>query len=264
MPPKYYKYAALVSVALSSITLVALQQKPLGWTLLALAVVFSLLAAPAFRRDMLLICLALAIVGLTPVGTDLSLGHITIMTVMLVGAVALPYLISRFVFKDYTIRFPFKIGRGWLRSEIIYIFVPVLFGYLVFPIYFATTGAHHNWEVVATPSGLSWLFYGTNSVGAWDEFMFICVFLTVLSRHFTFRLANSVQAIIFTSFLYELGFTGWAFLPLLGFAYIQGHIFHKTHSLIYVLTIHLSVDLILYFALIHATYPQSLPIFITG
>jgi membrane protease YdiL (CAAX protease family) len=78
-----------------------------------------------------------------------------------------------------------------------------------------------------------------------------------------FKYANAAQAVIFTLFLFELGFRGWAPFAIFPFALSQGYIFNKTHSLLYVITIHLIIDLVLYLALIHAHYPQWLPIFLT-
>ena len=50
------------------------------------------------------------------------------------------------------------------------------------------------------------LFVGVNAVGIWDELFFICVVLALLRPHFPFWLANLLQAAVFVSFLWELGY----------------------------------------------------------
>jgi hypothetical protein len=47
-----------------------------------------------------------------------------------------------------------------------------------------------------------------------------------------------LQAVLFTSFLFKLGFTGWGPVMIFIFAIIQGVVFRKTDSLFYVITIH--------------------------
>lgn len=104
---------------------------------------------------------------------------------------------------------------------------------------------------------------GTQALGLWDELFFISTTLGLLRQFFPFAVANLFQAIMMTSFLYELGFRKWVFLILFLFSLLQGYIFKKTESLFYVITIHLTLDLVLYLALIHAYYPMWLPIFFT-
>jgi len=77
-----------------------------------------------------------------------------------------------------------------------------------------------------------------------------------------FALANLIQAVFFSSFLYELGFTGWGFIMIYLLSIIQGYIYQKTGSLFYVITIHLTLDIILFLALINAHHPTWVPIFL--
>ncbi len=73
--------------------------------------------------------------------------------------------------------------------------------------------------------------------------------------------ANLTQGVLFVSFLYELGFVGWAPLVLYPFALVQGQILRKTDSLLYVVSIHLALDLVLFFALVNAHHPHIFDIF---
>src|SRR5438105_3569702 len=125
-----------------------------------------------------------------------------------------------------------------------------------------SSGSYVNWTVDPGVSNLVRFFIGTNALGIWDELFFVSTVLGLLRRHLAFPIANLTQSILFTSFLYELGFRGWAFLVIFLFALVQGYIFKKTESLFYIITIHLTFDLILYLALIYTHHPSWMPIFI--
>jgi membrane protease YdiL (CAAX protease family) len=125
-----------------------------------------------------------------------------------------------------------------------------------------TTQGHLYWSFELTVASLGLLFIGTNALGIWDELFFVVTVLGLLRRHMPFLWANIAQAIMFTSFLYELGFRGWAPFAIFPFALLQGIVFKKTENLFYVIAIHLTLDFILYLALIDAHYPGSVPIFI--
>ena len=81
-----------------------------------------------------------------------------------------------------------------------------------------------------------------NAVGTWDELFFICTCFVLLRRHFPLWQANLLQAVIFVSFLWELGYRAWGPLLTIPFALLQGWLFAKTRSLGYVLTVHLLFD----------------------
>src|SRR5215207_2956750 len=121
---KSISFSRLISIILllsSGVTLIAFQIKPAGWVLLGLSAASLLLTDRKYAKDILLIHISLAIIGLTPITTDISYGHFALMGGTLSAAVAMPYLVSRFLYKDYRIRFPFHHGRSWYKSEIAYI-----------------------------------------------------------------------------------------------------------------------------------------------
>ena len=55
-----------------------------------------------------------------------------------------------------------------------------------------------------------------------------------------------LQAIVFVSFLWELGYQAWGPLLTIPFALLQGFIFMKTRSLTYVVTVHLLFDAVVF------------------
>lgn len=84
----------------------------------------------------------------------------------------------------------------------------------------------------------------------------------VFSRYVGFWTTNLLQAVLFTSFLYELGFEGIGPLMIYAFALTQGYIFLKTHSVFYLLCVHLTFDFILFLVLLHAHNRELFPVFL--
>lgn len=261
---KWFEHLNIILLCLSTVILIGLQIKPEGWILLLLSSLTLLLCSKQFAKDLLLIYISIAILGITPINTDISIPHMLQMALTLTLAVAIPYLVSRFVYKDYLVRFQFHHGRNWYKLEVAYIGLTVFIAYFLLPFYLKNTGAYLNWTVEPGISNIARFFIGTNALGIWDELFFVSTVLGILRRYLTFHLANLAQAVLFTSFLYELGFTGWGFIMIYIFALIQGYIFKKTESLFYIITIHLSLDLVLFLALINAHHPSWIPVFLTG
>jgi len=215
-----------------------------------------------FAKHLLLIYISLSLLGLTRITTDVSNRHMIEMGITLGLAIALPFLISRYIYKDNIVRFRFHHGRSWYGTEIMYIFVTLIVSYFLIPFYLANTGAYLNWSVGSDANFITRLFIGTNALGIWDELFFVSIVLGILRKYISFVWANLAQAVLFTSFLFELGFTGWGPFMIFIFALIQGYIFKKTESLFYVITIHLVLDFVLFLALIQAHHPTWTTIFL--
>ena len=112
--------------------------------------------------------------------------------------------------------------------------------------------------MVDSPELIARLFVGVGAVGIWDELFFICTVLALLRRHFPMWQANLLQAIVFVSFLWELGYQAWGPLLTIPFALLQGYIFVRTRSLAYVVTVHLLFDAVVFLVLVHAHNPGVL------
>ena len=95
-----------------------------------------------------------------------------------------PYVVSRFVFRDHAIRFPWRGGGRWTRSSGRGWSRVLVLGWLILPFYFITSGVYLNWPVVDTPEMIARLFVGVGAVGIWDELFFICTVFALLRRHF--------------------------------------------------------------------------------
>jgi len=213
-------------------------------------------------RDLFLIAIGMVIVSTVSVKADISWGNFFLLGFVLAAAVAVPYLISRFVFRDRVIRFPWRGGWPWNRVQWGYIVLVLFLGWLILPFYFITSGVYLNWPNTVTPDEIGRLFVGVNAVGTWDELFFILTVFVLFKRHFPVWQANLLQMVIFVSFLWELGYQAWGPLLTIPFALLQGWIFSQTKSLPYVLTVHLLFDAVVFLVIVHARNDGVIPFFL--
>ena len=213
---------------------------------------------PSLVRDLSLVAVGLLIVSAIPLAAELDNPAFLRFAVALGGAVAVPYVISRYAYRDRAIRFPWRGGGRWTRFQWSWLFAVLALGWLILPFYFITSGVYLNWPVVDDPDLIARLFVGVGAVGIWDELFFICTVFALLFRHFPFWQANTLQAVVFVSFLWELGYRAWGPLLTIPFALLQGFIFMKTRSLAYVVTVHLLFDAVVFLVLVHAHNPGVL------
>ena len=260
---RFIEYLVIILASLTSIVLIAFQQKSIGWAMLGSCFALLILCRRLFAKHIGLVLIALGILGITSIDTSIDTHPALIMTATLGLAVILPYAASKYIYKDSVIRFSWHHGRGWYKKEIAYIILAAGVAYLLLPFYLKSTGAYINWPNPHNTQEIIRLFVGTNALGIWDELFFVGVVLSLLRHHMKFWQANIVQAIFWTAFLHELGFVSWIFIVIFLFALLQGYIYKKTDSLLYIVTIHLSVDLILFLALLNAHQHSWVPIFIT-
>jgi membrane protease YdiL (CAAX protease family) len=251
-------------VAVSAIPLFVFHERLVGLPLLAVGVATAFLVDRLLFRHLALIGLGLAIISSMNVKADLSNEGMARFAITLSAAVVVPYLISRFVFRERIVRFPVRRGQPWTRTEWAYLVGVLVLGYLVLPVYFIRFDVYQNWPEVPTLDLILRLLVGVNYVGLWDELFFICLVFAFFRQHFPTWQANLLQAVIFTSFLWEIGYTSWGPLMTFPFAFLQGYVFQKTKSLPFVVTIHLSFDMIIWAILVNAHNPGILDVFITA
>lgn len=257
------KYLSLSLLLIAAVLIMPFELKAEGYAVLLAGVASLVLCERRFARHVAVLFLSLAILGSAPIDTSIDLPHFTTMGGLLLSAIAIPYVIFRYVYNEpKIIQYHFSKHR-FTTSQVGYIFLALVVSYLVLPFWMQSTGGYHNWTVATDAGSLFVLFVGTNALGIWDELFFIVTALGILRHHLPFWQANVVQAVLFTGFLYELGFQGWAPYLIFPFALSQGLIFKYTKNLLYIIAIHLTIDLVLYVALINAHHPQLLQIFIT-
>lgn len=249
-------------LAASGVVLFGFEQRLAGYAVLAACLATAAMVDRAMARDLLLIAAGLVIMSVQPVTTDITWSHMLTMGTAMVLAIAVPYLVSRYAYRDHAIRFPIATRRRWTRFEWGWLAAVVALGYLVLPAYMIPTGVYENWPAVSGASEVGRLFLGTNALGIWDELFFICTSFALLRRHLPEWWANATQAVLFTSFLHELGFHSWGPLLIFPFAMIQGYTFARTRSLSFVVAVHLTFDLILFGVLLHAHQPEWVDVFL--
>lgn len=238
----------------------------LGWLLLAAGLGIALArergrvrdAGPSLTRDLSLIAVGLLIVSSVPLKAELDNLAMLRFTLALGGAVVVPYALSRWVYRDHAIRFPWRGGGRWRGWQWAWLGAVLVLGWLILPFYFITSGVYQNWPVVDTRDLIARLFVGVGAVGIWDELFFICTCFVLLRRHLADATANVLQAIVFVSFLWELGYQAWGPVLTIPFALLQAIIFLRTRSLGYVVTVHLLFDAVVFGVLVHAHNPGLL------
>lgn len=265
-------------VCLAAPVLFVAQVVWLGWIVLAVAVASAVLVdlragtpivpaprsapVPSLARDVFLVALGQFVVSLIPLHAELDDAAFVRFTLGLGGAVVLPYVLSRFVFRDRAIRFPWRGGGRWAWWQWAWLAGVIVLGWLILPFYFVTSGVYMNWPVVDTPQLIGRLFVGVGAVGIWDELFFVCTVFVLLRRHLPDLTANVLQAIVFVSFLWELGYQAWGPVLTIPFALVQGFLFLRTRSLWYIVTVHLLFDAVVFGVLVHAHNPGLVSIFL--
>ncbi|WP_278101103.1 CPBP family intramembrane glutamic endopeptidase [Microbacterium proteolyticum] len=265
-------------VCLAAPVLFVAQVVWLGWIVLAVAVASAVLVdlragtpivpaprsapVPSLARDVFLVALGQFVVSLIPLHAELDDAAFVRFTLGLGGAVVLPYVLSRFLFRDRAIRFPWRGGGRWAWWQWAWLAGVIVLGWLILPLYFVTSGVYMNWPVVDTPELIGRLFVGVGAVGIWDELFFVCTVFVLLRRHLPDLTANLLQAIVFVSFLWELGYQAWGPVLTIPFALVQGFLFLRTRSLWYIVTVHLLFDAVVFGVLVHAHNPGLVSIFL--
>ncbi len=149
--------------------------------------------------------------------------------------------------------------RIWRKHDIIYTLLSIPLAWLVLKFYWwATPEQYLQWTLPAQPddSEIKRLFIGINMVGIWDELFFVNTVFAVFRSLFSYRVANALQAIVYTSVLFDMAFIGVGPVIILLFAWTQGSMFEKSESLLWVLIVHLIVDFFLVAAIVHSYYPS--------
>jgi len=119
--------------------------------------------------------------------------------------------------------------------------------------------AHWTLPPVYDSSAVHRLVAGINLVGIWDELFFVNIVYGLLRGVFPARIANPAQAVVYTAVLQDMAFTGHGVWIVYVFALTQGFMYEKSRVLLYVLVVHLIVDLFLVLAILQWHYPGQSP-----
>ncbi|WP_342373467.1 CPBP family intramembrane metalloprotease [Propioniciclava soli] len=247
------------AVALAAVFLFAVLDSSTGYLLIVAGLIGAAVTDARRLSDRLLpdlACVAagLTIISLIPLKADISWPMFFTFGVVLTAAVAVPWWLSHRVFGVDAVRFPWG-GWRWSGAQWAYLVGVLTAAYFLLPSYFLSSGVYENWPAITTPSEIGRLLVGVNVVGLWDELFFICTVFALFRRHFPTWQANVLQATIFVSFLWELGYQAWGPLLTVPFALIQGAIFGLTKNLTYVVVLHLLFDVIVFLVILHGHNP---------
>lgn len=262
---KTAEYINIAVLCAATVLILATQALPPGYILLAGGLAQLLLSTgKEFRRNVGLVYGAVALLGIAPINTSTEMDHVIKLGVPMLLVVTVPFLVTRYVYKSNLISFPLRIKRKWTKREVFYYFLTIALAYLFLPIILKTGNSYLNWTIEPGIRSLVESFVGLNAVGAWDELFFISTVFVIFRRHLPLHVANLAQAVLFTSFLYNMGFQGWCPIFVYAFALSQGYMYNRTNSLFYVLAVHLSIDVVLHLALVNLHNPELADIFITN
>ncbi len=132
-----------------------------------------------------------------------------------------------------------------------------LYGWLNLALFGDNLFTHWSQPEMLDQEEIRRLFIGINLVGIWDELFFVNVVYAVLRSLFTYKIANALQAVVYTAVLFDMAFTGAGVVIVYIFAWTQGSMFEKSESLLWVLIVHLVVDFFLVAAIVGNYYPGT-------
>ena len=257
------RIAALAALCLCTPLLIPLESYGFGAVSWVLALILILRDPdPAFRRRMSVLLGTVAVLAAAPIHTDTGTAHFLSLGASFFVVIAAPaFLLGRT--DPRVIRYRLW-PRRFRRIDIFYVAVSIPLSYLAFKLYFEVVNpdvpSHWILPSERDMEAIWRLFVGINFVGIWDELFFVNTVYAVLRSLFPYRWANGAQAVVYTSVLYDMAFTGIGPILIFIFALTQGAMFEESENLLYVLLVHLIVDAFLFSAILGSYYPGYNPI----
>lgn len=257
------RIAFLASYAIATILLLPAHQPIIGHIFLAIAFWLALTdEEPKLRRRMSVLLGCVLILGWTDINPSLENANFLQLGIPFFLVVFLPSLIQRFGDRGI-IRYRFW-PQKWRKWDIIYTILSIPLAWIVLKGYawgnlvLFDHELFRNWTLPPEPDqdAIRRLFIGINLVGIWDELFFVNTAFALLRSLFGYRVANSMQAVLYTAVLFDMAFTGLGLVVVFLFAWTQGAMFEKSESLLWVLIVHLIVDYFLVAFIVQTYYPD--------
>jgi hypothetical protein len=244
MPP--LSIIALVAFCGSTILLVPLAWYIPGFILWGVSAYATARQPDArVRRNLGTLLGCIAVLAFAPIHTGLDTAHIVTLFLFFAAVIAGPVVVMHRLAPG-ELRWRFWPVRYSLR-DILYTLVSIPLAWAVIEGYFfkLNPGIAANWTLpdAYDPNWVRRLIAGINAVGIWDELFFVNIVYGLLRGIFPARIANPAQAVVYTSVLYDMAFTGHGVWIVYLFALTQGMMYEKSRVLLYVLVVHLIVDL---------------------
>ena len=252
------RIALLTLLAAATILAIPLHQHLAG-ALAGLAALGLLLRdpEPALRRRLGVVLGCLALLAAIDINTSTAPRNFLAVGIPFFLVIAVPALLLGRT-DPGVIRYRL-LPRVHRRVDVIYTLLSVPLAWLTLKLYWwLTPELYAQWSLPPAPDEgeIQRLFIGINLVGVWDELFFVNTVFAVLRSLFAFRVANALQAVVYTSVLYDMAFIGAGPVIVFLFAWTQGSMFEKSEGLLWVLIVHLVVDFFLVAAIVHSYYPS--------
>ena len=211
---------------------------------------------PALRRRLGVLLACVAILTITDINTSLTTANFLQLGIPFALVVFFPGVVLART-DPGVIRYRLW-PRRFRRLDLFYVIISIPLSWALLKFYWwMNPFMPTHWILPAAFDRLqvTRLIVGINSVGIWDELFFVNVSFAVLRSLFRFRTANAVQAVLYTSVLYDMAFTGIGPFIVGLFAWTQAAMFEESENLLYVLVVHLIVDAFLVMAILSYHYP---------
>lgn len=255
-PPKL---GALILSSAATILLVPLEWYATGAAVwLAAVVVVWRISDPIARRTLALLLVLVAILAVSPIDTRLDTRHFVTLGVPFFVVVFGPYLFMRWKMPGAGnwVLWPRRFS-GW---DLFYTLIAIPLAWGVIELYFFHLNpelpTHWPLPAVYDAGQVHRLILGINGVGIWDELFFVNTVYVLLRGTYRPWVANLGQAVVYTSVLYDMAFTGWGVVIVFLFALTQGRMYERSRVLFYVLIVHIIVDVFLVLAIFQYHYPD--------
>jgi membrane protease YdiL (CAAX protease family) len=255
-------YIALACFCAATVLLV-----PLGWYIAGFALWFISAVLTYRQRDsrvrrnlgILLGCVA--VLAFAPIDTGLDTRHMAILASCFALVVLAPSIIMGIVAPGELVWHFWP--RRLSKRELTYTLISIPLSWFVINMYFfhLNPDLASHWMLPASYNthAVRRLVVGVNCVGIWDELFFVNTVYGLLRGVFPPRVANAAQAVVYTSVLYDMAFTGHGIWIVYLFALTQGVMFERSRVLLWVLIVHLVVDLWLVLAILQWHFPGHSP-----
>jgi hypothetical protein len=258
VPP--LRLATLVAFALAAVLLIPLEAFGIGLPVWAIALFLAWRYGDrTVRRNFSLLLVCILVLGFAPIHTGLDPMHFVTLGLPFLAVVLIPYFFTKWKAPgDVEWRFW---PRGLSRRDIVYtlISIPLSWGIIWLYFFYLTPEMPTHWPLPEqwNDGAVTRLIVGINCVGIWDELFFINTCYVLLRAIYPKWVANAGQAVVYTSVLYHMAFTGAGPFIVYIFALTQGAMYERSRVLLWVLIVHLIVDLFLVLAILEHYYPGS-------
>ena len=208
------------------------------------------------QRLYLALSTGLVVLIVAPINTDTTVSHVVFVIPFYVLSVVLPRIVLwRYDKNILQVRF---FPEKWRIEDFFYVCVTIplsvigLYWYLTY----ANPEVTQNWDIVTeTPiKSLLMLALGMYLAGFWDEMFGQNTALAIFERLFPRFVAISFSSAIYAAALWDLAFRGSGFFVMYMFAFSQGILWQRSRCLFWVILVHFSLEVLLYYLIVRAHF----------